>query len=116
MGTKMKIAISSTGKNLTDSVSEVFARCPYFIITQIEDGKIQNIEAIKNTVIDQTTGAGISVAQKITEKDVQAVISGNIGPRALSLLQQFNIEVYNGNGKVVDVLQKFISNKLEKFQ
>ena len=40
----MKIVISSTGKKLTDNVSEVFARCPYFIIAEIENKKVQKVE------------------------------------------------------------------------
>jgi len=47
---------------------------------------------------------------------VDAVVAGNIGPRASDVLRQFKIEVYNGNGVVKEVLQKFIDGKLEKIQ
>ena len=37
----MKVAISSTDKNIESNVSEVFGRCPYFIIAEInKEGKI----------------------------------------------------------------------------
>jgi len=112
----MKIAISSTGKNLTDNVSEVFARCPYFIIAEIEDQKIERTEAIENKSTDQMSGAGISAAQLMAEKNVNAVITGNVGPRAFDVLKQFNIKIYSGSGAVKEVLQEFINGKLKKIE
>jgi predicted Fe-Mo cluster-binding NifX family protein len=112
----MKIAISSSGKNLTDKVSEIFARCPYFIIAEIENQKIVKTEIIENESTNQMSGAGISAAQLMAEKNVKAVITGNVGPRAFNVLKQFNIEVYQGEGKVKEVIEKFIEGKLEKFE
>jgi predicted Fe-Mo cluster-binding NifX family protein len=110
----MKIAVSSTGKNLTDNVSEVFARCPYFVIAEIENGEIKRTEIIENKSTGQMGGAGISAAQFMAEKNVNAVITGNMGPRASDVLKQFNIEIYFGKGEIKNVLQKFIDGKLEK--
>ena len=110
----MKIAVSSTGKNLTDTISEVFARCPYFIIAEIENEKIQRVETIENKIANQLGQAGISVAQLMAEKNINAVITKNVGPRALDVLNQFNIGIYAGDGTIEKVLQKFIDGKLEK--
>ena len=110
----MKIAISSTGKKLTDNVSEVFARCPYFIIAEIENKKTQRVETIENKIASQLGGAGISAAQLIAEKDVKTVITKNVGPRALDVLNQFNIAIYYGDGTIEKVLQEFINGKLKK--
>ena len=109
----MKIAISSKEKDLNSEVDNAFGRCPYFLVVEIENEKIQGFEAVENISAEQVGGAGISAAQTIVEKDVDAVISGNIGPRALDVLKQFNIKIYNGSGKVSEVLQKFIDKKLE---
>lgn len=110
----MKIAISSTGKKFTDNVSEVFARCPYFIIAEIENEKIQKVETIENKIVNQLGQAGISAAQLMAEKDIKAVITKNVGPRALDVLNQFNIGIYYGDGTIEKVLQEFIDGKLEK--
>lgn len=114
----MKVAVSSTGKDIESQVSNVFGRCPYFIIVEIENKKITKVEAIENTSAKQMGGVGISAAQTVAEKDAKAVITGNIGPRASDVLRQFSIEVYNGSGckSVKEALQKFIDNKLEKIQ
>jgi len=110
----MKIAVSSTGKNLTDNISEVFARCPYFIIVEIEGGKIKETETIENKSTDQMSGAGISAAQLMVEKGVNAVITKNVGPRALDVLNQFKISIYAGDGAIEKVLQEFIDGELKK--
>lgn len=110
----MKIAISSTGKKLTDNVSEVFARCPYFVIAEIENKRTQATEVIENKVAEQLGQAGISAAQLMAEKDIKAVIIKNVGPRALDVLNQFKIDIYLGEGSVEKVLQEFIGGKLRK--
>ncbi|PIP17644.1 MAG: hypothetical protein COX43_03190 [Parcubacteria group bacterium CG23_combo_of_CG06-09_8_20_14_all_35_9] len=112
----MKIAISSTGEKLTDNVSEVFARCPYFVIAEIENQEIKKTEAIENKSENQMGGAGISAAQLMAEKNINAVIAKNVGPRALDVLKQFNIEVYYGDGTMKEVLQEFINGKLKKIE
>ena len=110
----MKIAISSTDKNIEGNVSDVFGRCPYFIIAEIENRKIEKTEAIKNKSTEQMSGAGISAAQLMAEENVNAVITGNVGPRALDVLKQFNIGIYYGDGTIEKVLREFIDGKLEK--
>jgi predicted Fe-Mo cluster-binding NifX family protein len=111
----MKVVISSDGKDLSSNVSEVFGRCPYFIIAEIKDKKIVKFEAISNTVANQRGGAGISAARLVVEKGAKAVITHNLGPRAYEVLKQFNIAIYNSEGNVREVLQKFIDGKLKKF-
>jgi predicted Fe-Mo cluster-binding NifX family protein len=112
----VKIAISANGKNLEDKVSEVFARCPYFIVAEIENGKIKSFEAIENEAGGRAGGAGIFAAKLMAEKDVKAVITKNIGPRAFEVLRQFNIEVYQGEGEIKKAIEEFIQGKLKKFE
>jgi len=101
-------------KNIESNTSDVFGRCPYFIIVEIKDNEIKKIEALENKNINQMGGAGISTAQLIAEKDIEAVITGNIGPRAFDVLNQFKIKIYSGNGIIKEVLQEFIDGKLKE--
>ena len=105
----MRIAVSSMGKTLDSEVADVFGRCAYFLI--IEDGEIKEI--VENISANQMDGAGISAAQLVAEKNVSAVIAGNIGPRALDVFKQFNIKVYKGAGPVKEVIEKLGKNELE---
>jgi predicted Fe-Mo cluster-binding NifX family protein len=112
----MRIGISANGKNLEDTISEVFARCPFFIIAEIENGKIKSFKAVKNEAGGRAGGAGIFAAQLMAEKDVKAVITKNIGLRAFEVLKQFNIEVYQGEGEIKKAIEEFIQGKLKKFE
>ncbi|MFH1234065.1 MAG: NifB/NifX family molybdenum-iron cluster-binding protein [Candidatus Diapherotrites archaeon] len=114
--TKLKIAISSKDKNLDGIVSEVFGRCPYFLIVETDGKRILKTEAIENASANQAGATGISAAQAMAEKGVNAIIAGNIGPRALEVFRQFGIETFQGKGLAKDALGKFLDSKLPKFQ
>ena len=110
----MKIAVSSTGPDLDSNVDVRFGRCPYFIIAEIEDNEIKSSESIENTSAMQMGGAGITAAQLVADKKVDAVITGNIGPRAFTVFQQLGIDIYQGTGTVKEVIEKFSKNELKK--
>ncbi len=112
----MKIAISSTGKSLESEIDARFGRCPYFLIVEIEDKEIKNIKAIENIAAGQRGGAGITSAEIIAKEKVEAVITANLGPRAFSVFEQFEIKIYQGEGKVGDAVQKFIKGELAEIK
>ena len=114
----MKIAISSAGKTLDDEIDVRFGRCPYFVIIEIDEKekKIKNVKAIENTAAGQFGGAGITASQLVANEKVDAVITTNLGPRAFQVLSQLGIEIYQGQGKIKDVIQEFMEGKLEKIE
>ena len=110
----MKIAISSTGKDLDSVVDARFGRCSYFLIVEIEENKIKDFKAIENTAKAQMGGAGIASSQIVANEKPDAVITVNTGPRAFQVLNQLNISIYRGNGKIKSVVRNFIEGKLKK--
>ena len=110
----MKIGISSTGNTVDSEIDIRFGRCPYFAIVEVEGKKIKKIEFIENTSAKQMGGAGITSAELVAKQDVNAVISVNMGPRAFTIFDQFKIDVYFGEGKIKEVVEKFIEGKLKK--
>ncbi|KYC49366.1 MAG: Dinitrogenase iron-molybdenum cofactor [Candidatus Methanofastidiosum methylothiophilum] len=86
----MKIAISSTGTELTSQVDQRFGRCSYFLIVDVETN---NFEVYPNSAASAPNGAGIEAAKNLVKKGVKAIISGNIGPNAFQILQAEGIEV-----------------------
>ena len=110
----MKVAISSTGKELESEVDVRFGRCPYFLIVEIENKEVKNFKVIENKAAMQFGGAGMTAAQLVANEKVDAVITRAIGPRAFSVLTQLGIEIYQGSGKIKSVIEKFIDGKLEK--
>jgi len=110
----MKVLVSSTGKDLESDVSDVFARCPFFIIADIENKSIKKLEVFENISSKKSGGAGIAAAQVVVEKGAEAIISGNMGPRAKDVLTQFGVKMYKGTGKVGNALELFFEKKLEE--
>ncbi len=112
----MRIAISSTGKDFESEVDARFGRCNYFLIVEIENEKVKGIKAIENTAKAQMGGAGITAGEIVANKKVDAVITANLGPKAFSIFGQFGIKIYQGQGKIKDVVQDFIDCKLKEIK
>jgi predicted Fe-Mo cluster-binding NifX family protein len=112
----MKIAISSTGNNLESEVDARFGRCAYFLIVDVDEKKkeINGFEAIENTAKAQMGGAGITSSQIVANEKPNAVITVNTGPRAFQVLSQLKIKIYQGEGKIKEVIQKFLEGNLKK--
>jgi len=106
----MKIAVSSSGKNLDSLIDPRFGRCAYFLLVETDD---MSFEVFDNQSIASGGGAGIQSAQFISSKGAKAVITGNCGPNAVKTLDAGGIEVFLGNtGIVREVLQKFKNGEL----
>ena len=107
----MKIAISAMGATVDAEIDPRFGRCQYFIII---DPDTMNFEAIDNSAGMGSGGAGISTAQLIAGKGVEAVLTGNCGPNAYQVLSAAGIKVITGvSGKVKDAIQSYKSGKLQ---
>ena len=99
----MKIAITSTGNNLDSEVSLVFARSPYFIVADLEDGDIKETSAVENPSKNER-GAGISAAQFIANKNVDALISGAVGPNAFNILKQIGKKTATSPKSTIEII------------
>ena len=106
----MKIAISSSGKDLNSQVDPRFGRCAYFLIVDTDD---MSFEIFDNESGALGSGAGIQSAQFVASKGAKAVITGNCGPNAVSTLDAAGIQVFLGNtGTVKEVLENFKNGNL----
>ncbi len=112
----MKLAIPSKGKNLEAEISEIFARAPFFLFVEIEEGEIKKVEEWENQFLNQLSGVGMVVGQFLGEKKIDIVIVKNIGPRASEVLKGLGIKIFRGEGKIRDILQKFIEGKLKEIE
>jgi predicted Fe-Mo cluster-binding NifX family protein len=110
----MKIAISATGPTIDDEVDPRFGRCQYFIVA---DPETAEFEAISNASAMSSGGAGISAAQMIAGKGVEAVLTGNCGPNAYQALSPAGIKVITGiSGKIKDAIEEYKSVKYSAAQ
>ncbi|MFC1501359.1 NifB/NifX family molybdenum-iron cluster-binding protein [Elusimicrobiota bacterium] len=105
----MKICVTSQGNTLGSDVDARFGRCKYFIFV---DTDTLEFEAVSNSNIDVSSGAGTQAGQTVADKDVKAVLSGDIGPKAFRVLQSAGIDIYIGiDGKVKDAVENFKQGK-----
>jgi predicted Fe-Mo cluster-binding NifX family protein len=103
----MKVAVSSRGSTIDDDIDERFGRCPYFIIAEITGKNFKVIESVKNDAGERSGGAGTFAAKFVAQKDVNAVITGEVGPNALEILHQFNIKIHKAAGNIEKALKEF---------
>jgi predicted Fe-Mo cluster-binding NifX family protein len=74
-----------------------------------------NFEVFPNPSISSAHGAGISAAQAVANKDVKAIITGNIGPNAYQALSSAGIKIFTGvTGTVKEAIEKYKSGELKE--
>ena len=101
----MKYAISTDNGN----VSAHFGRCPSYTYINIEDGKVLDQKEEPNP--GHTTG---SIPVYLNEHNVNVIIAGGMGSRAVGLFQQFGIESVVGvSGSISDVVKQILADTLE---
>ena len=109
----MKIAIASTGKELSSDVSDAFGRADYFMIIDTETKTV--IDILDNYLAkDSSRGAGVSAATLVVNSGAVMVFSGRIGPKALRVLEQSLVSYTEGvSGTIPEVIDKIyeICNK-----
>jgi len=111
----MKICICATAPDLDSQVSPVFGRCPYFLIV---DSETKTLKAVSNTAGQAGRGAGVGAAQVAASEGVKAVICGNFGPNAFSVLQMSGIKIYPGvlNLSCKQALDKYNQGELKEIK
>ena len=106
----MKVAVSANAPSLDAQIEPRFGRAPYFVFV---DTDTMDAEIIENPFISQMSGVGIQVAQLVAEKGVQAIITGNVGPKAFQGLSAAGIQIITiSNGTVREAVEKFKQGKL----
>jgi len=108
----MRILVATNVGGLDDNVSMVFSRAPTFTIIEAEGNEIKSVDVIPNQFANAVHGAGIQVAQFIASQGINVVIGGNFGPNVSSILGQYGIQMISAQGRVRDVVEKFLKGEL----
>ncbi len=106
----MKLCIPSEGRELESMVGEHFGRTPYYIIFDTDTRKAK---VIPNT--SRHMGGGCYPPELIKREGVSVLLCKNLGRRALSMFEEFGIEVFIGaQGTVRQTIELFEKGKLKK--
>ncbi|MFP4375121.1 MAG: NifB/NifX family molybdenum-iron cluster-binding protein [Spirochaetaceae bacterium] len=109
----MKVVVSAEGRDLDSRVDERFGRASCLLLVDTETLELEVIDNGPNTAAAQ--GAGIQAASAIAATACEAVISGNVGPRAYATLEKAGMAVYRtGEATVREAVAAFIRGELER--
>lgn len=89
----MKLCITATGNTLEARTDSSFGRAPWLILV---DTDTLAFEAVENSNARASQGAGIAAAQLISNKGADGLLTGRVGPKALSALQASGIAIFEG--------------------
>jgi len=107
----MKIAFPTEGhRKLSDRVATTFSRAPTFTIVTIEDGKAQDSIVIENQAASREQGAGPLAVSTLKDHGITALIAGDVGPGASTILDTLGIKIYSTEAgkKVKNVLTDWL--------
>ena len=106
----MKIVVTAEGAGLDAPASRVFGRCQTYVFVETDSMEVENVE---NPAIDSPSGAGIEAAQFVVEQGAEAVVTGNVGPNAFSVLEASGVPVYLLQGGTVgEVVEAYKEGEL----
>jgi len=109
----MKILVTAKGKQTSDAMDPRFGRAKFFIMvdtnadaTTVHDNS-QNLNAAQ--------GAGIQAAETVSRLGAEAVVTGNVGPKAFRALNAADIKIYLSNdATVADAIRRFKAGELKE--
>ncbi|MBT4870499.1 MAG: hypothetical protein HON47_02915 [Candidatus Diapherotrites archaeon] len=110
----MRIAISNQENNINGLIDQRFGRCKYFIIVEVENNEIKTTNSVENQGALQGHGAGLKAAEQIGKLNVDAVITGDLGPNATNILKQLGIKAYRAGGKASEAINDYLKNNLKE--
>ena len=88
----MKVAITSQGQAMDSIVDLRFGRAKWFVLADTESGQHEAVTNEQN--LNAAQGAGIQAGQNVVRLNAQAVITGNVGPKAFRVLAAAGVKVY----------------------
>ena len=107
----MKIGITmDTDEGLKGNVSSHFGQCAYFLIVELENGKITNSQVHKNAAVHG--GGGCQAVGEMSQYNITHVISGGMGAGAQAKFAAAGITVFGFSGSTKDAVEAFLKSSL----
>lgn len=104
----MKILVSAKGTEPSAEVDPRFGRAAYFLLHDTGTGGW----TVVNTESESSAGhgAGVQAAEQACRLKCDAVVCGQIGPKALSVLKAGGIRVYQSDARSVAEAVELLSS------
>ena len=109
----MKVAVTSQGSVLSSELDPRFGRAKYFVVVDTESGEFAAHDNGAN--LEAAHGAGVQAAQDVVRLGAEAVITGNLGPKAADGLRAGGVKVYRQTwGTVRDAVEQLKQGRLQE--
>jgi predicted Fe-Mo cluster-binding NifX family protein len=108
----MKIVVTATGTDRSSNVDLRFGRAKYFLVVATDTNHSEAHDNLQN--LNAAQGAGIQAAEAVARLGAEAVITGNVGPKAFRALSAAGIKVYlSGPTSVEEAIRQFKAGELK---
>jgi predicted Fe-Mo cluster-binding NifX family protein len=109
----MKVVVTAQGRALDSPMDPRFGRAQFLIVADTDTG---GVEVHDNTVnLNATQGAGIQTGQNIGNLNVDAAITGNVGPNAFRTLSAAKVKVFLAETQTVqEAIEAFKAGELHQ--
>jgi predicted Fe-Mo cluster-binding NifX family protein len=108
-----RIAVSADDRAGLDSVvSPHFGRCPYFVLVDVEGCEVQEVDVVANPYYTRHQPG--QVPTFIGEQDVDVMLTGGMGRRAIGFFEEYGIQAVTGaSGTVRHSLERYLGGALQ---
>ncbi len=108
----MRVAVSADDNNgLNSVVSPHFGRCTYYVLVDLEDREVKQVNTVANPYYDQHQPG--QVPGFIRGQGADVMLTGGMGRRALALFEQYGVEAVTGaSGTVRHALEGYLGGEL----
>ena len=106
---KMKIAISTRGRELESSIDLYFEEAKFFIIIDLDNS--MGYEILANPIAHQFNNSGILLAQHLINLGVNTIITGKCDPNTFRVFQAADVKI---NQKVTGTVKEIIADLKKK--
>jgi len=107
----MKIAVTSTGKDLDSPMDPRFGRAAYILLVDPDTMAFEVIDNAEN--VNAFKGAGIQAAAMISDKKADVLLTGYCGPNAFKTLEAAKVKVAGDvDGTVREAVGAYVDGKV----
>ena len=106
------VAVTAESEDGLDAqVAQHFGRCPFYTLVTIKNGKIESDRSIANPFFNAHQPG--QVPAFINEQNVDMIIAGGMGQRAVQFFNEFGIEPVTGaTGTVRETIEAYLNGTL----
>ena len=107
----MKVALTTLGETLEAPLDPRFGRAPRFLVFDTDTTAFEIVD--NRAGMEAAQGAGVQAAETLARLGVRGLVTGHCGPKALRVLLQAGIQVYNTDvPTVAAALEAYRAGKL----